>query len=883
MKTSLLNIRIEETSGINRTREPVSQGIPFPQGAIFASAGLYGEDDTGQRIPIAGTPLARWRDGSIKWLLLDFQISVTAGSQQTLRLFLDSSGYSSGPDVFPALDVHERAENISVCTGATVFELDRNALRPFSRITMAEQPVSQPHASRIVLLDAEQREWFPRIERWTKERQNPLRTILTAEGTFFSGADRHVLRYICRLHFFAGKTTVRLDFTIWNPQAARHPGGIWDLGDTGSILFRDLTLEFSALKTERGNVYYALNPGDSPQHAQGDLLIYQDSSGGEHWQSHNHLNREEKIPVTFQGFEVREHNQVIAHGLRTTPWLAVARQETTITASIRHFWQNFPKALEAEQGTLRIRLFPHYFHDLFELQGGEQKTHTIYLDIMNGSPSHGVLDWIHTPLLPRVSPEAYSDFGVYPLPVPLDRVPADAAYSAYQEMIDRAIRGEDHFWSRREIIDEYGWRNFGDVYADHEAVFHTGKEEFVSHYNNQYDIIKGALIQFMRTGEADWFRLADEVARHVSDIDIYHTVQDRYEYNHGMFWHTDHHLDAATCTHRGVSRKHQESKDPRLVGAGPSYSHNYPTGLLYHYWLTGSPRSRESVLALGDNVFAGVEGSAILLERWLTWGKQAIKKIIRSDPESETVYEFNGPGRASGNALNTLLDAYILSSDERYLNCAEKLIRRCVARDDDIDARDLLNAEIRWMYNVFLQSLGKYLHVKHECAQLDQMFWYARTVLLRYAEWMLTHEYPYLKKPEILEFPNETWSAQELRKSDVLAYAAQYAPEPLRQQCFEKSRFFFEAGIRQLQDDFPHTNSLTRVIVLLMTNGMAHISSAVQPSYDESIASKPRDFSLAIQEQGALAMKPGRQFAKMKKKTSFRKEVQWLKRFWNNR
>ena len=43
--------------------------------------------------------------------------------------------------------------------------------------------------------------------------------------------------------------------------------------------------------------------------------------------------------------------------------------------------------------------------------------------------------------------------------------------------------------NRREIIDEYGWRNFGEIYADHEAVYHQGRGPFVSHYNNQYDLI----------------------------------------------------------------------------------------------------------------------------------------------------------------------------------------------------------------------------------------------------------------------------------------------------------------------------------------------------------------------------------------------------------
>ena len=69
---------------------------------------------------------------------------------------------------------------------------------------------------------------------------------------------------------------------------------------------------------------------------------------------------------------------------------------------------------------------------------------------------------------------------------------------------------------------------------------------------------------------------------------------------------------------------------------------------------------------------------------------------------------------------------------------------------------------------MFLQSLGKYLHVQGRAGRTR------RDVRLRRgpaccttrAGWP-TNEYPYLDKPEKLEFPTETWAAQDIRKSDV--------------------------------------------------------------------------------------------------------------------
>ena len=89
---------------------------------------------------------------------------------------------------------------------------------------------------------------------------------------------------------------------------------------------------------------------------------------------------------------------------------------------------------------------------------------------------------------------------------------------------------------------------------------------------------------------------------------------------------------------------------------------------------------------------------------------------------------------------------------------------------------DLLNREERWSYVVFLQTLGKYLEVKSEMGETkDIHFRLARASLLKYADWMDENEYPYLDKPEQLEFPTSTWAAQELRKVCVFLLAARWA------------------------------------------------------------------------------------------------------------
>ena len=249
-----------------------------------------------------------------------------------------------------------------------------------------------------------------------------------------------------------------------------------------------------------------------------------------------------------------------------------------------------------------------------------------------------------------------------------------------------------------------------------------------------------------------------DLAAHVADIDIYHCSEDRAAYNHGLFWHTSHYADAQTATHRSYSR--------RAGGAsgGPSNEHNYTTGLLLHYFLTGCERSREAVLDLAGWVLDMDDGAKGRF-RWIDRGDTGLASATR-DPD------YHGPGRGAAYSINALLDAHRLTGASRYLQKAERLVERCVHPADNPQALGLLDAERRWSYTVFLQVLGKYLEHRAELGLLDREFEYARTALATYATWMAEHERPYLDHPERLEYPTETWAAQDMRKAAVFEFAA---------------------------------------------------------------------------------------------------------------
>ena len=605
-----------------------------------------------------------------------------------------------------------------------------------------------------------------------------------------------------RLKFFAGSGTVTADVDVTNPRAASHPGGAWDLGDAGSVLIRDLSIEVATHDHAQAAVWGSLDHNDQWGPSGQRFDVYQDSSGGSNWQHLNHVNRDNRVTTAFRGFRATRAERSM-DGLRAMPIASIGRDPSRISVALPRFWQVFPKSIEVGPGRFRIGMFPRVQGDLHELQGGERSSVTLALCFGRDSVSAEPLAWLRAPLCVSADPLSYRQSGAW---APLGAGSRSSA-EGYEALVNSAISGDNTFEQRREQIDEFGWRNFGELYADHEAVDGSGHEHrsIVSHYNNQYDAVAGFICRFLQTGNQRWWMLADDLARHVADIDLYHTSRDRAAYNGGYFWHTQHYQPAGTATHRSYSRRSGSS------GGGPSPEHNYTSGLMLHHFLTGSEKSRAAVIQLANWVLDMDDGRKSRF-RWIDRRDTGLASVTRSP-------DFLGPGRGAGNSINALLDAHRLTGEPRYLNKADALIARSVHPDDDPEAIDPLDAENRWSYTVFLQVLGKYLEYRADLGLIDARFEYARAVLLKWAAWMSANERPYLERPERLEYPNETWAAQDIRKAAVFEFAARYTPEEgARASFLARADSFVDYSIRTLLA--APTGRLTRPLVLLLAYGV---------------------------------------------------------------
>jgi hypothetical protein len=728
-------------------------------------------------------------------VLLHFTADTTEGVVAPLTL---SVGAPEQAAAAPGLvvETHDIPDGVEISTGIATFKFRRGHSFPLSDVVLDDGTSAiDPNVSGLHVVCGGKATRFT-ISAIDVHEQGPLRAEIHLRAVAAEpGFDP--LEILGRVECVAASAAARLFVTIRNSRRAVHPGGEWTLGDRGSILLESASLVL-ALSHDLHDVHASIEAGSAPEPFSLPFEIYQDSSGGDRWDGAVHVNRNGVVPASFRGYRVRSgHANIERRGTRASPTITGVAGQLPVSVAVPEFWQHCPRAIVVDARLIEVGLFPRQYSDVHELQGGEQKTHLVVVAFGPDRVSEVPLVWCHEPVRLYPSPAWCCLTGAVAV-----LGPASADDDRYQSLVQTALDPVRGLSAKREQFDEYGWRHFGDLPADHESAFQPADQPLVSHYNNQYDAVAAFAMHFLRSGDVRWWHLMDELARHVRDIDIYHTKEDKSAYNGGLFWHTQHHMDAATSTHRTYPRG--------SGGGGPSAEHNYATGLMLHYFLTGDEASRAAAIGLGQWVIDMEDGRRTIF-RWLASRPTGFASASGSA-------DYHGPGRGPANSIVACLVAYRLTGDRAFGSKADELIRRCIHPADDVEARNLLDVERRWFYTVFLQALGGYLHDKSERGEIDEMYGYAQASLLHYGRWMAQHEVPYLSRPDVLTFPNETWAAQDLRKAEVFWWAAAHGSDAERSRFIERARFFFADATARL--DASTSRHSTRPMVLCLGNGI---------------------------------------------------------------
>ncbi len=751
------------------------QGVPVAKGQFRANEQLAIFNGQLKLQDAYVSVIKLWNDGSIKWLHVAGLINLEANEELTLyvkpepsQLRCETLFVQQHDDELAITLQQDNTCHISTRQPATI------SLNEYANITLLinEKNVEQA---------------CPEHSAYAYLANGHTHSVVKVSQYFEVKIQRHTLKISQEIEIFPSTGAVLCSFNVTNPAPAEHPDGKWDLGDPNSINISELGL---AVSLNGGKI--AISAPELCDEYTVDT-VFQASSGSNAWQNNIHVDRSNKVTLPFRGFQAFNKGKSVEHGSTIRPILVCQNDcEQRLFIEVKDFWQHFPSSMRIEDKQATLSLLGSRLAPAQELQPGEQLTRHFSI-----SPEP-ILNFIAEPLFDWIQPHQF---------FPLFSKPQNS--NPFSALIDRAIEGSNCFFEKRKWADVYGWRNYGELYADHERGKISHDSSFVSHYNNQYDPIFGMLCQWLCSGNNKWKTLADDLAKHVANIDVYHTALDKPEYAGGMFWHTDHYVQAYTATHRTYSvLQPNDVYQDHAGGGGPGGQHCYTNGLLFHYYLTGSTTSKSALLSICEWIERYYEGDGTLVGTLMAIknaGNVGLKNVITG------AYPLD---RGTANYLQALLDRYDLLANSSDLAKCATIIANTVSPDDDINQRNLEDVEQTWFYTVFLQALCRFIFVKEQLAQNDKDYSYAVQSLCHYATWMAENEYVYLEKPDILEFPNDTWTGQDLRKLCILSFARAYLPSNAR---IDDKLVELTKGIYQRLSLSTEADT-TRVLCLLMQN-----------------------------------------------------------------
>ena len=549
-------LTVSETAGVNRD-EPVSFGVPVPQGAL-GDANAIALFDGERVLAVQSRSLVRWPDRSVKWLLVSGRVELNPDETKNLTL-------AFGSEVGPRSDsadslLEEKGDTLTVDTGRARLILDRKS--GTGRIESDGGLLTALPQSRLTHTDG--RVLTGKVESVTVEEKGPQRVVILTRGHHLDEAGEPWFGFELRYFLHAGDPYIRVDHILQHDIVS---SGM-KYGDEMKS-FASLDLVF-ATGTDGASV--AIDERENRSLVPGERLFQHESDAF-------------SLPSDGKGTRA--------------PGLAASGK---LTIAVRDFWQQWPKAITAEKGALALGLYPaitpgdryanrpdehilyFYLRDgNYTFRSGFEKRHELLIGpAASGGELERIEGRVNEPLLVSASPDWYSGSGALP-GLTTQNAPD---FAAYEEMLRDAADG---YLNMREENDWYGLMNFGDWWG-----------ERTNNWGNiEYDLQNAMLTQYFRSGDPLYFEIAEDAARHNADVDVVHFAAGQNAgpgtaRRVGQAWvHSMGHTGGYyPYDHMNMSIYSQ--------GYAENEGHMWNQGNLAYWLLTGDEQVRRSALQLGD-------------------------------------------------------------------------------------------------------------------------------------------------------------------------------------------------------------------------------------------------------------------------------------------
>lgn len=584
-------VQVTDHGAAERRNFPVTGAVPLPRGAIREGAlpPFMMKAEDGRVLPVQAKAAGRWLDGSVKWLVLDFQSSQAAG--KTAKYVLSTRKEAgSVPPLARAV-----AGTLHVDTGALRCRLDAKGCEISIRTEGAWRPVVRKgFRSRIAFRDRRTgkiRSYLLPVAGGRIEENGPLRAVIRVDGWHVAANGDRLSPSTVRLSFTRGRRFVRVHHTFVMSK------------DPQEGTFPSIALEMKlAWKPEKAS--YSAEGGGSERIPIGSepVTVFQEDRAAPVYPPADRFEPR---------FQVRQGKERVAEGSRYAGALTVKGGGAGVGVFLRNMWRLHPKGLRYSPGTntLAVDLWPgkeagdldlrrmeekrpdHYLefaakdplykdrkysperyvsHTLGHSAMGLSRTHEIVFDFSGADPSR-LAGLFSKPFVPFVSPEWNVRTGVLGKQV-LPGAYRPGTEKAVPRMIDRLLNE----------IDRRGWYG-AFVYGNLRYSWDKNIENWM-HYHPKYawynsghcenggTLLRGLWVQYLRTGDPRVYELAEARGAHKRDVSVvhFHRAADKV---------------GAMIRHGGY--------DPWAGNRRRSGAHAPLSGLFLHYYVTGDPRMRD--------------------------------------------------------------------------------------------------------------------------------------------------------------------------------------------------------------------------------------------------------------------------------------------------
>jgi len=636
-KRAAARLALEMADAIPAPGFPVTCGVPLPASRVKRVDEITLRDPAGRFVPIQAAPLNRWPDGSLRWVLLDF---IASGPAKPEPWRLDSNAPRQEPPAPPEpVRVRRSGEKVRISTGAITIAMGGERARLIDSVTLAasRDKVAGPLTGELMVQRGSGDEpYIPEVEKLEITARGPVRATVEATGRLVSrrNAADSIGRFVFRLNAYAGQPFVRVFFRIFN--------------DTPSALRIErfgLALEADGNREVWCGECGAIGPGQ-------DVAITQPAA---------------------DRFMVEQGGHTAASGQRSQGWIAAVGDHGVTVATVRHFWQLFPKALHANGGRISADLLLSGAEftlsaaegltprdaasgeaaptaGCYEPVAGEAKRHELLLAFLPAQATQAdatalVKSFSRPPRL--FSSEWFCASGGLGY-----AAPHSATQFAELHELQQKTYGEV---GPTVLNGTPGIRSFPD------SLGYTGKPD--QWRNNYYDIMQGTLSEYLMSGDPRWFDRGEDQCLRCVDVDTCHGRPDHPDWL-GVLYAP------------GVN--HTTSWWSAMLRA---------EGMDTYYRLTGDPDARQAFVGVAD--FIVRQGAGI--------GSVSV--------------------RDHAGALIALVRACDETGDRKYLAAARRLAHDAMSR---IDPRRGCYAEVHGNHNY----RG---NVPWMCAQLmEPMYLYYR-------------------------------------------------------------------------------------------------------------------------------------------------------------